>query len=620
VPAPDRPLILFDGDCGFCRQWVARWRHLTGDAVDYAPYQAQADRFPDLSRERLAEAVHFLEPDGRVSRGAEAVFRALATAPGRSYLLALYEDVPGFAPVSEACYRIVARHRSLFTRLTRWVWGPHVTPPGESATAWLFLRLLGVIYGVAFVSLWVQLPGLIGRHGILPAHDFLSALRTQAGPERYWLAPTLAWLGSGNAALGALCAAGTALSALLTFGLLPRLSLFGLWVLYLSLATVSREFLWFQWDGLLLEAGFLAIFLAPPGWRSRPGLDPTPSRGALALLRWLLFRLMFCSAVVKLASGDPTWRHLTALEYHYETQPLPPWTAWYAAHLPAGFQRFSTAAVLAIEGLAPFLIAAPRRIRFAGAAILAFLQVLILVTGNYAFFNWLALALCLLLLDDGVWPAALRGRFAARAAPARRGPWGRWIAPPVLASLALLSVVPVVGSFGGRPALLRPLTAAYRLVLPFRLVNRYGLFAVMTVERPEIIVEGSDDGSVWKPYEFRYKPGDVRRRPAFVAPHQPRLDWQMWFAALGDYRSNLWFLSFCQRLLEGSRPVLDLMRTNPFPRAPPRYLRAVVYRYRFTDAETRRATGAWWRREREGLYCPVLTLENGQLTGVQGGP
>jgi predicted DCC family thiol-disulfide oxidoreductase YuxK len=613
VRPPPRPLLLFDGACGFCRQWIERWRRLTGAGVDYAPYQAEAGRFPEVSRERFAEAVHLIQPDGRVTRGAEAVFRALAAPSGRGWILSLYEHVPGFAPASEACYRFVARHRPLFTRLTRWVWGDHVTPPGERVTSWLFLRALGIVYGFAFISLWVQISGLVGSAGILPVRELLSALGAQAGRERYWFAPTVAWLAAGDGALSGYCAAGSVLSALLTLGIAPRLCLAGLWVLYLSLATACGEFLWFQWDGLLLEAGFLAVFLAP--WRlwSRPGTDPPPSRGALRLLRWLLFRLMFSSAVVKLASGDPTWRTLTALGYHYETQPLPPWTAWYAGQLPAWTARVSTAGVLLTEGLVPFLIFAPRRIRFVGAGVLAGLQILILITGNYAFFNWLALALCLLLLDDAVWPGGLRGRLAGPAAGPVPTAWGVWIARPTLVALFLLSWVPLAGAFGGGSAGREPLQAAYRAVLPFRLTNHYGLFAVMTTERREIIIEGSDDGGIWKPYEFRYKPGAVSRRPAFVAPHQPRLDWQMWFAALGDYRGNPWFLSFCQRLLEGSKPVLGLLRTNPFPRAPPRLLRAVVYEYRFTDPATRRATGAWWRRTPRGLYCPVLTLQNGRL-------
>jgi hypothetical protein len=412
------------------------------------------------------------------------------------------------------------------------------------------------------------------------------------------------------------------LGFLLLAGIAPILTLLGCWALYLSLANVCRDFLWFQWDSLLLETGFLAIFLAP--WReiSRPGTDPPPARSALWLMRWLLFRLMFSSAVVKIASGDPSWRGLTALQYHYETQCLPPWTAWYAHHLPAWFQRWSAIGMFAIEGIAPFLIFAPRRLRMLGGLGLALLQVLILLTGNYSFFNLLTLALIVLLLDDAVWPLSWRGR-AAGSNPlplhARGGRWPGWVTGTATAALFTLSLVPLLGALRVPPARLGLLLAVEQAVAPLRIVNGYGLFAVMTTSRPEIIVEGSAEGRIWQPYEFRYKPGDPLRRPPFVAPHQPRLDWQMWFAALGDYRSSPWYLSFCRRLLEGSRPVLGLLANNPFPTSPPRYVRGVVYDYHFTDAATRRATGAWWRREERGAFGPVLTLVNGQLMAIPEG-
>jgi hypothetical protein len=358
------------------------------------------------------------------------------------------------------------------------------------------------------------------------------------------------------------------------------------------------------------------MFLAPWRWRSRPGNDPPPPRFALWMLRWLLFRLLFASAVVKLTSGDPTWRGLTALTYHYQTQPLPPWTAWYAHHWPVAVHQLSALAMFACEGIAPFFILAPRRIRFAAAVTIVGLQVMILATGNYGFFNPLTIVLCVLLLDDGVWPRLRRDR--AERAPDAGIPrcWPRWISRPVLTAILTLSVVPVLAVFNVPMKLIRPLADLYNLASPFRTVNSYRLFAVMTTRRAEIVVEGSDDGVEWRPYEFACKPGDPMRKPRFLTPHMPRLDWQMWFAALADYRSQTWFLYFCQRLLEGKRPVLALLAKNPFPAAPPRYVRAVLWDYHFTDTATRRATGAWWRRERLGLYCPVLTLEGGRLVVV----
>jgi hypothetical protein len=553
-----------------------------------------------------------------VTRGAEAVFRTLAVVPGRGWALGLYRRLPGFAPASEWSYRQVARHRQGFSRLTRWVWGRHVVPPGETLTAWLFLRLLGIIFAIAFISLWVQIRGLVGDHGILPVRDYLDAARFQLGGSRFWDVPTLAWLNPGDGFLVGLCAAGTALAACLAAGLLPWVALLGCWILYLSLAVAGQNFLWFQWDGLLIETGFLALFLAPHRLRSRPRSDPAPPRVGLWLLRWLLFRLMLSSAAVKLTSGDPTWRSLNALRYHYETQPLPPWTAWYAHHLPVWFQHVSVMILFAIEGVLPFFIAAPRRIRFAAAGGMAFLQVLILVTGNYGFFNLLTLALCVLLLDDGVWPQWLRRTAGMDVIGERRRPGGRLRAIAAWALVAV-SLVPLARAIEPRGNPLAPLVPVYRLISPWRIVNPYGLFAVMTTERPEIVVEGSDDGSTWLPYRFRWKVGDVDRRPPFVAPHMPRLDWQMWFAALSDFRSQGWYLAFCRRLLEGSPEVIRLLDRDPFPGRPPRYLRGTVYDYRFTDAATRRATGAWWTREERGPYTPVLTLEGGKLRAVREG-
>ncbi len=599
------PLLVYDGACGFCKRWVARWSHSTFERVAYAPFQEVAGSHPGIPEAAFAEAVHLIEPDGSHFRGAEAVFRALATDPRRAGWLWAYRRVPGFSALSEACYRVVAGNRPFFTRVTDALWGKHLTPPGERVTVLLYLRLLAIVYAVAFLSLGSQVIGLVGSHGILPASATLETLRSapNLGLVRYWLAPTLCWLASGDWFLMALCVAGAVLAVSLALGFAPVPCLIGLWAAYLSLATVCREFLWFQWDGLLLEAGFLACFLASPA-----------PRGALRLARWLLFRLLVASAAVKLAGGDASWSGLTALRHHYETQPLPPWTAWYAHHLPPAFQSFSTGATLFVEGIVPFLFFAPRRLRFAGAAAVAVHQLVIAATGNYGFFNLITLALCVLLLDDGVWPRFLGERFAIAANPAPEPrPRAAWVRRTVLVGLFLLSLVPFLGAFRAPSSWLGPLGKAYELMAPIRTVNYYGLFAVMTKERPEILVEGSADGVTWKVYEFRYKPGDLTRKPCFVAPHQPRLDWQMWFAALSDARTQFWFLRFCEELLRNSKPVVDLLQANPFPDTAPRYVRAILYRYHFTTAAERRATGAWWRREPVTPYCPVLTLEGGQL-------
>jgi lipase maturation factor 1 len=475
---------------------------------------------------------------------------------------------------------------------------------------WIFLRVLGLIYLSAFVSLWVQLDGLVGSSGILPAERLMELARAQLGGRPHLL-PTLLWFGASDTFLHVLTGAGTALAVLLTIGIAPVPVLTALWALYLSLSLGGQTFFSFQWDTLLLEAGFLAIWLAPLTVSPRAERHAPVRRPALWLLWWLLFRLMFESAVVKLSSGDPAWADLAALRYHFETQPLPTWIGWYAHQLPAAVLWLSTAGVFVIEGLVPFLIFGGNRLRRVACGALVALQVVILATGNYCFFNLLAIALCVLLLDDATWPARLRRWVtAAGSQAARRKPrsWPSGVLIPVTVALFIASLAPTAGVLGlGLPAS-DALFAAYRWLQPFRTINSYGLFAVMTTERPEIIVEGTLDGNNWQPYEFRYKPGDLRRAPGFVAPHQPRLDWQMWFAALGSVDQNPWFLHFLQALLRGSAAVEGLLGTNPFPDKPPLAVRAIEYDYHFTSPESRAATGDWWTRENRREYCPAVRL------------
>ncbi len=599
---PERPLAIFDGDCGFCRQWIARWKEETGPSVEYAPSQEVAERFPEIPKEAFARAFQLVLPDGRAVEGAEAVFATLAQAPGRGRLAAAYRRVPGFAGLTELVYRGIARHRSFSLAVTRALWGRSVAKPTYHAAAALFLRLLGLTYAVAFLSLWVQVDGLIGAQGILPAGRYLDWVRAQAGADSHWVAPTLCWISSSDGFLHFLCGLGLAAGLALLAGLAPAASALVAWATYLSFSVVGEVFLQFQWDALLLEAGLLAVFLVSFR-RLRFGAGVAASPLVLWLLRWLLFRLMFSSGWVKLSSGDANWRGLSALRYHYETQPLPPWTAWYMHRLPSAFQTASALFLFFVELVVPLLYFAPRRLRVFAFWMTVALQALIAATGNYAFFNLLTVALAVLLLDDQSLPFgwARAAGFAAR--PARL--WPKRVLVLVAAVALFGSTIEFAATLDRSLELPESVVAVARRLYALRSFNGYGLFMVMTTERPEIVVEGSDDGATWKPYEFRWKPGDPRRRPRFVAPHQPRLDWQMWFAALGGYSQNEWVGAFLARLLEGSRPVLRLLASNPFPDHPPRYVRAVLYDYRFTDAAEKRATGAWWRRRELGPFAPI---------------
>ncbi|MGH9452454.1 MAG: lipase maturation factor family protein [Terriglobia bacterium] len=620
--AIEKPLVIFDGDCGFCRFWVEYWRQLTRDRVDYAPFQEAAERFPHIPREAFARSLQMVTPEGWTYGGAAAVFQVLSYAEGYGHLTWLYDNFPLVAPISEGCYAFVAAHRSFSDALRRALWGKKLEPSTYVFTRWIFLRLLGLIYFAAFTSLWPQITGLVGAQGIIPWSTFAQDVAARFGPERYWLLPTLAWLNPADGFLKFLVGAGVALSILIILGIATVPALILTWIVYLSLVTVGRDFLAFQWDALLLEAGFLAIFFASCGlieshWRRSSGergaAETPPSKTVIWLLRWLLFRLFFLSGCVKLLSHDPAWRNLTALEYHYHTQPLPTPLAWYVSQLPAWFQKCSVVGVFAIEVFAPFLIFAPRRLRHLGCAALISFQILIALTGNYAYFNLLAVALCLLLLDDAAlrrWiPDGLRRRLAVhvgkRALSSRR----RMVYAALTVFVVFVSGMQMLEDFGAH-FVPQPALEFMSWVEPLRIVNPYGLFAVMTTERVEIILQGSMDGQRWESYSFKYKPGDPKRRPGWVAPYQPRLDWQMWFAALGTYRDNPWFVGLIRGLLDGSPDVLKLLGNNPFPNAPPRYVRALAYDYRFTDFAARRATGDWWQREYKGIYFPPVSLRS----------
>ncbi len=457
----------------------------------------------------------------------------------------------------------------------------------------------------------MQITGLVGSRGILPVGDLLAGAQNTYSADAFHHFPTLSWLNSSDAFLQLLCVAGIVTALLILFGVLTVPALIAAWIFYLSLTVDGQIFLGYQWDTLLLEAGFLAILVAPFQLLPRLSRERQPPRLMLWLLRLLLFRLMFSSGIVKLASRDPNWASLTALTYHYYTQPIPTPLAWYAQQMPLWFQQVSALMVFVIELIVPFLIFAPwRRARITSAFCLISLQLLILLTGNYTFFNLLTIALCLLLFDDAFIRRWLPPFITKRLPTANDQPLPRFrrlMVIPIAVLIVVLAGLNLVGLF---IPLSDSIYAGMGWFVPFRIVNRYGLFAVMTTQRLEIEVEGSNDGQHWQTYSFRYKAEDVNRPPPWVAPLQPRLDWQMWFAALGSYQANPWFSSFMTRLLEGSPDVLALLETNPFPDAPPRYIRATAYDYHFTTWVDRNASGAWWQRDLSGAYFPVSTLGN----------
>jgi len=621
--SPPKPLMIWDGECHFCKMWIERWRQITGGKVDYATYQQAAHLFPEIPVDQFKHAMAFIEPDGKTFFAAEAVYRSLQYRSSRTWLAWSYDHVPGFAEISETAYKFIARHRSLGSSVTRILWGKDVRPPTYFWARRWFLRALGVIYLIAFVSLWVQVDGLIGSDGVSPVNQFLPAVHAQLGKDAYALLPTLCWFNSSNAFLHFLCGGGVVLSVLLIFGIAPALSLVALFAFYLSLTITGQTFLSFQWDILLLETGFLSIFLAP--WRlwpreliCLPGSPPPAtaapvSRAGLFLLKFLLFKLMLMSGIVKLTSGDDCWWNLTALDYHYWSQPLPTVFGWWADKSPEWFKHFSVAFCLVVEIIIPFFIWAPRRPRLIAAGLMIFLQFAIAITGNYCFFNLLTIALCLLLIDD----AAVSTDRHSVGIPTPGAPSGRALAIRLCGYVSIAVVVVtlainawlIFSAFKPRARPPHALATVYEQLEAFRIVNGYGLFRVMTKDRCEIVLEGSTDGVEWLPYEFKWKPGDVKRAPGWCAPHQPRLDWQMWFAALESPRENPWFFGLIVRLLQGSQDVNRLLAHNPFPDKPPSYVRAMFYRYRFTTVIELRQTGAWWKRQELREYLPTISVD-----------
>jgi lipase maturation factor 1 len=597
-PAADpQPLLVYDGDCAFCRYWAQYWQRLTGDTVRYRPYQEVAAEYPDISIDQFKRAVQYITPDGRHASAAEAGFLTLSHARGKGFWLALYKQLPGFAAVSESCYAFMAAHRSAFYRMSLLLWGRGLEPPRYELASIFFLRLFGLIYLSAFVSFGVQAQGLIGSHGILPLRDLVDAVRDYTGSDRFFLMPMVFWWNASDTAIQAVCWTGAGLSLLLFFNLLPRLSLLLLYLLYLSLVNAGQDFTTYQWDTYLLEGGFLALLMS---FATTPGLW---------LLRWLLFRFMFMSGVVKLLSNDPNWWNLSALSYHFLTQPLPTPLAWYAAQLSPSVLKIATGAMFVIELGLPFLIFCPRRLRFVAAFGILLLQSCIFITGNYNWFNLQTMLLCLLLFDDAALRKILHSRlihwFSDRTTNRMPGRSTRVLVNTLAVLIVFCSLVQMDARFGGEPPAVAQ--SVDQLIDPLHIVSPYGLFAVMTTQRNEIVIQGSYDGIEWRDYEFRYKPGDRARRPPWNIPHQPRLDWQMWFAALEDPRRLRWFQRFLEKLLENEPAVTALLERNPFASRPPVYLRAQYYDYRYAG-RGEKVRGLWWDRRLLGLYFPEVQL------------
>jgi hypothetical protein len=506
---------------------------------------------------------------------------------------------------------------------------------------WIFLRALGLIYFSAFFSLIFQIRGLIGPQGILPAADYLPAVaRAFPGYLRFWFAPTLLWLSTNSHMLEAICWAGLFASLLLVINIWPRVTLFICFVCFLSFVTSARDFAGYQSDGMLLEAGFIALFFAPAGLRPGWGEASPPSRASIWLLQWEWFRIYFESGYVKLASGDQQWRHLTAIIDYYQNGPLPTWIGYYASHLPRAVHIGTAALTLALELVIVWAMFLPRRFRIILFWIVTPWEIAIILTANYTFLNYLVLFLAFLLLDDNflvrylphlmkkpklsLLPQESAQSENKKTEAKKNSDWISLFRERFTRFQLSLVVVVLLWIFYATTARLvwmiapsAPLpTSPVAALEPFRIANQYGLFAVMTPNRYEIEFQGSNDGENWIAYPFRFKPQNINEAPGIYAPYQPRFDWNLWFASLGPWNAAPIVPRTEARLLTNDQDVIGLFAKNPFPNAPPRRIRVVIWQYWFSSITEKHAQGVWWRRELLGLYAPTIELEPDGKVGV----
>jgi len=580
---------------------VDQLARLSKDKIEFKPYQSLlgSGTWNGFTRDDCKRSIKLYDASsGRAYEAAHAAFKALDIS-GYGLALRLYGQLPGFKQISELVYVIVALLRPQLSKFSSKL---------PASVDW-FIRGIGLIYLLAFSSLISQLELLFAPRGLAPIAF------AELG---------LAWVTQPLLMMQAACALGIIASLLVMLRRFASLGLLLCFIVYYCFVSFGSVFMSFQWDALLLETGFLALLLH---FTSVRGFNIS-ARLIYYCLLLLLFKLMFLSGVVKLASADRAWATMTALNYHYQTQPIPNPLSYFVHQLPAWFDYISCALMFVIELVLPWLIFAGgdlssnsrfsvlrARLRYlAGFAFIA-LQLIIIATGNYCFFNLLTIVITLLLFDynpRGLRTCSVQGLRAFQQATVLLTPLIAILVFLLLYINLLLINQNLASLFKTQPiiqihsssVLFKPLNFIYHN----HLASPYGLFAVMTTERREIIIQGSNDGQKWLDYEFKYKPGDPYRMPPQIAPMQPRLDWQMWFAALSPWQQNIWLVNLAMRLLEGDAVVTRHLAYSPYAAQPPKYIRALSYRYQFTNLSELMSTGVYWHRSEPRLYLPVLSL------------
>jgi len=481
-------------------------------------------------------------------------------------------------------------------------------------TRFVILRLLGFVYAIAFLVAAQQLVPLIGEHGLTPANHFLASIQSQLGSRSAGMlrVPTLFWFGISDPALSMFAWVGFGLSLIVLAGYANAILLAALWAMYMSIVHIGQIWYGYGWETQLLETGFLSIFLCPL-LDGRPFPKRAPPLLVIWLFRWLGFRIMIGAGLIKLR-GDPCWRDLTCLYYHYETQPIPNPISRYLHFAPHWFHNIETAWNHFIELVVPWFSFGPRTARHIAGVLLITFQIFLIISGNLSFLNYVTIIPVLACFDDTflrrILPKSLGRKAEEAAQQAKPCRVQNAVAVAFSILVAYLSIAPVLNLVSNRQVM----NSSFD---PLDLVNTYGAFGSVGKERYEIVFEGTDEALItgdtkWKEYEFSAKPGDPNRRPPFVAPYQPRIDWQIWFAAMASPAEYPWTLHFVWKLLQNDRGTLALLANNPFPTAPPRYIRARLYRYHFAPI----GDPAWWKREPVGEWLPALSIDDAEFRRV----
>ena len=545
--------MVWDGDCGFCKLCADRFSYYKCQSVELIPYQSLYKIYPDAPKKDFSKSVFLFTPRGNIYKGAEAVFRFFSESPWIGWTFKLYQKSKLFSVLSEWGYRFVADHRKQFSWLVNLFWGKSFIPSTFQISGWIYARALAVTVLFAFISLWSQALGLIGSEGIIPFQEHLNYYQDNFLLEnnfsKWFLKPTLLWFVKGDLGLDILFFFGVIASLFLFFGFIPHVCSLVIWFCYLSFVVVSRPFLNFQWDLLLLEVVLVSFLFFPWVTKEKVGYFQQSNSIGRWLVWLLLFKLMFESGVVKFtyfgADGSNHWIDLSALNFHFWTQPIPTKFSWYFHWLPNWFHKTSLVITYLVELILPFFIFFPRRFRNISCAGIIFLQVMIMITGNYGFFNLLTIGLSLTLIDDQTIPVVLKKYFKKLNSNIRVKK-KRYLLIKNFLCFSYLIMFFITGIFylkldfkGNRNDKLSRKTepsfltdSAVQAAQVSRSMNSYGLFRVITHNRPEIIISYSTDRQNWNTYHFSYKPDDLNKAPSFFLPHMPRLDWQLWFEGL----------------------------------------------------------------------------------------